>query len=296
MQPRFQNCTVKIKCKFEILIEFIMILNLDIIKEEINEQDEQKSFDKIQYPLLQDDNKFENEQFIPDEIIEEDDKNRESNKENMQQMASMVFIGLGGFYTDQAIDFQETKPQNYQYRRLTIYSNFTQIFRTSEVELDNLENQNRNLFENFSTFAACSILIYQTINNAMIPAWIMTIPLDKYLRITWRFWIQSMFLIPVMMYEQRTGSQQVKSQYEFRYIFQWENMRQLYYASISPTIASTIFLFCFDYNYIATIFILGSQTNFWLSAVRVQSQNHILEKRGQIFSFFGYKLKQQDFC
>ncbi|CAD8114942.1 unnamed protein product [Paramecium sonneborni] len=269
-----------------------MNLNLDIIKEEIEESDEQKSYEqkeKIQQLTIKDDMEFQNEQFIPDEILE-DDCNRESNVENIQQMATVVLTGLGGFYSDQAIDYQESKPHQQQYRRLTIYSNFSQIFRQSEVEFDKLESQNHNLFENFSALLAWVILLYQTLNNAMIPAWIMTIPLDKYLRITWRFLIQSLFLIPLMMYEQRTGSLEVKLQYEIQYILKWENMRQLYYASLSPTIASAIFLFCFDYNYVATIFILGSQTNFWLSFCREKTQNHFIEKRGQIFSFFGFLL------
>ena len=45
----------------------------------------------------------------------------------------------------------------------------------------------------------------------------MSIPAEKYLRISWRFFLQAWFLLPFCMYEYRAGDAKVKSQYSVRH-------------------------------------------------------------------------------
>lgn len=44
------------------------------------------------------------------------------------------------------------------------------------------------------------ILIYSVCNAAMIPAWIMSIKATKLLRISWRFMLQAVMIIPFVLY------------------------------------------------------------------------------------------------
>lgn len=60
------------------------------------------------------------------------------------------------------------------------------------------------------------------------------------------------------MYEYRTGSEKVKSAYSFEFLLKWTHMRKVYLASLTTTVTFTVFLFCFDYTNISSVFVLGS--------------------------------------
>jgi hypothetical protein len=47
---------------------------------------------------------------------------------------------------------------------------------------------------------AWAILFYSVINVSMIPAWIMNIQASKLLRISWRFLLQSLIIIPFILH------------------------------------------------------------------------------------------------
>ncbi len=64
----------------------------------------------------------------------------------------------------------------------------------------------RNYTDTIPVLWAWLILFYSVCNSAMIPAWIMNIKANKYLRIAWRFFMQSLIMIPFAMYERRTGN------------------------------------------------------------------------------------------
>jgi hypothetical protein len=44
------------------------------------------------------------------------------------------------------------------------------------------------------------ILLYSVINSSVIPGWIMNIKATKLLRIAWRFLLQSLIVIPFVLY------------------------------------------------------------------------------------------------
>jgi len=44
----------------------------------------------------------------------------------------------------------------------------------------------------------------------MIPGWIMNIGANKYLRISFRFMLQMLTVVPFVLYEYRNGSQAVR--------------------------------------------------------------------------------------
>lgn len=59
-------------------------------------------------------------------------------------------------------------------------------------------------------------------------------------------------------------------------------------ASLTTTVTFAVFLFCFDYTNISSVFVLGSQTNFWLSVFRKKENNHNIEGGGKIMCVVGY--------
>jgi len=44
------------------------------------------------------------------------------------------------------------------------------------------------------------VLLYSVCNAAIMPAWIMSIKANKILRISWRFLLQAIFMIPFVLY------------------------------------------------------------------------------------------------
>lgn len=55
-----------------------------------------------------------------------------------------------------------------------------------DVSADKRDNADK-LFEEIPKIVAYCILFYSAVNNGMMPAWIMNIKAEKYLRVSWRF-------------------------------------------------------------------------------------------------------------
>ena len=49
------------------------------------------------------------------------------------------------------------------------------------------EDDEAKLYEKFPKYLAWFVLFYSVFNGACMPPWIMSIPAEKYLRISWRF-------------------------------------------------------------------------------------------------------------
>ena len=75
---------------------------------------------------------------------------------------------------------------------------------------ERIETQKKPLSERLPVALQWFFIFYATINNSLIPAWIMSIPAEKYLRISWRFFMQALLIIPFCMYEYRKGNEKVK--------------------------------------------------------------------------------------
>jgi hypothetical protein len=64
-----------------------------------------------------------------------------------------------------------------------------------------LDSKDGDLFAEISgSVLAWIILLYSVLNAAMIPAWIMNIKATKLLRISWRFLLQALMVIPFVLY------------------------------------------------------------------------------------------------
>ncbi|EGR27000.1 hypothetical protein IMG5_203400 [Ichthyophthirius multifiliis] len=103
----------------------------------------------------------------------------------------------------------------------------------------------------------------QLLQGGFIPSWIQHKPAEKYLRIVWRFFLQSFMMIPFMLYEKRTGNETAKQQYKFSHMFNWYNLKQAYLSSIPTSIWFTLILFTFEWNFVAHAAILGNLSNFY---------------------------------
>lgn len=76
----------------------------------------------------------------------------------------------------------------------------------------------------------------------MIPGWIMNIKANKMLRISWRFLMQSIMVIPFVLYEYRTASEAVRKKYELKYIFKITNFIKPLMSSIAASMWFSIIL------------------------------------------------------
>lgn len=61
------------------------------------------------------------------------------------------------------------------------------MLRVFGSKIDVQSDSADKLFEEIPKFVAYCILFYSAINNGMMPAWIMNIKAEKYLRVSWRF-------------------------------------------------------------------------------------------------------------
>lgn len=76
----------------------------------------------------------------------------------------------------------------------------------------------------------------------MIPGWIMNIKANKMLRISWRFLMQAIMVIPFVLYEYRTGSEAVRSKYALKYIFKTSNFIKPLVSSLAASMWFSVIL------------------------------------------------------
>ncbi len=88
-------------------------------------------------------------------------------------------------------------------------------------------------------------MLYSVTTGAMIPGWIMNIKANKMLRISWRFLMQSIMVIPFVLYEYRTGDEKVRSKYQWKYLFNTSNFIKPVISSLATSMWFTMILLGF---------------------------------------------------
>jgi hypothetical protein len=132
-----------------------------------------------------------------------------------------------------------------------------------------LDSKFNDIFAELSgSWLAWVILLYSVINSSIIPGWIMNIQATKLLRIAWRFLLQSVIVIPFVLYEYRISSEETKQQYKLKHILNPTHLKKVYLSSISTSIWFTCILTVFEWTYISHGLVLGALSNFFLSIHR----------------------------
>ena len=122
----------------------------------------------------------------------------------------------------------------------------------------------------------------------MIPPWIMNIEANKLLRISWRFVLQALMIIPFVLYEKRTANPETLEKYKLEHIFTIAHLKKAYISAFSTSFWFTIILSTFEWTYISHAMFLGSMANFFLSIGRTTRGNgHDLEPGGQLLILMG---------
>jgi len=88
--------------------------------------------------------------------------------------------------------------------------------------------------------------------------------------------LQSFMVVPFVLYERRSATEEVRSMYSFRHIFKLEHFKKVYISSFATSFWFTIILTCFEWTYISHAMVLGALSNFFLSIMRMISgeKNH----------------------
>jgi len=96
----------------------------------------------------------------------------------------------------------------------------------------------------------------------------MNIKANKILRISWRFFMQAFMVIPFVLYEYRSGGEEVKKKYEWKYIFNPQNLIKPLVSSFAVSMWFTMILFGFEWTSVSHSIVMGSMSNFFLSIGR----------------------------
>lgn len=144
-------------------------------------------------------------------------------------------------------------------------------------------------YQNINQYLAWFLVFYATINGACIPPWIMSIPAEKYIRISWRFFMQSFMMIPFLLYERRNLPANLKYQYTLSHIFKLEHIKKVYMVAFTNSIWFTMVLFAFEWSYISHALVLSGLQQFCFSINRHvnKNENHNYESAGQAMVIFG---------
>ena len=145
------------------------------------------------------------------------------------------------------------------------------------------------LYTRINHYLAWFLVFYATINGACIPPWIMSIPAEKYMRISWRFFMQTVMMIPFLMYEKRNLAPENKEQYTLSYIFKLEHIKKVYLVAFTNSIWFTMVLFAFEWKFISHALVLSGLQQFFFSIQRHirKEENHSYEAAGQAMVVFG---------
>lgn len=123
----------------------------------------------------------------------------------------------------------------------------------------------------------------------------MNIKANKILRISWRFFMQMIMVIPFVLYEYRTCDENTKKKYSLSYIFNPSNMIKPLISSLATSLWFTTILFGFEWTSVSHSIVMGSLSNFFLSIGRSwRKSSHDLESGGQMFVVLGIVLVLTD--
>ena len=100
--------------------------------------------------------------------------------------------GNFNFDIDQVIGFDDDNKilihKDDKYHRVTINEEIKNKLEFNQVH-EGIANIKLHLKDRLPVFFQWILIFYATINNALIPPWILSIPAEKYLRIAWRFFM-----------------------------------------------------------------------------------------------------------
>jgi hypothetical protein len=103
--------------------------------------------------------------------------------------------------------------------------------------------------------------------------------------------MQALMVIPFVLYEKRTISEENKEKYTLRYILQPQNIIKPYISSLSASLFFLFVLTSFEWTYVSHGIVLGGLSNFFLSISRSLNKNsHDLESGGQVLVIIGVGL------
>lgn len=123
----------------------------------------------------------------------------------------------------------------------------------------------------------------------------MNVQATKFARKAWRFIMQAAFMVPFIIYERRSGAQDVKDKYKLSYILDSKNIRKPYISSLSTSLWFLFVLTSFEWTFVSHGVVLGALSNFFLSVGRtLRGQNHQFESGGQVLVVLGVLLVIQD--
>ena len=113
--------------------------------------------------------------------------------------------------------------------------------------------------------------------------------------------MQTVMMIPFVLYEYRTGDKGVKEKYKLSYILKKENLRSIYITSLATSFWFTTILTCFDWTYISHSMVLGGLSNLFISLYNIfkgrsSSKNggHEMEIGGHLVVLIGIILVMCD--
>ena len=113
--------------------------------------------------------------------------------------------------------------------------------------------------------------------------------------------MQSLMMIPFMLYEYRTGNELVRERYKLSYIFEKNHIRTLYITSLATTYFFTTILTLFEWTYISHCLVLGTLNNLFLSLYNILkpantniNKSHEMEIGGQLVALIGITLVMGD--
>ncbi|KAL4479184.1 hypothetical protein ABPG72_009014 [Tetrahymena utriculariae] len=174
-----------------------------------------------------------------------------------------------------------------QVNRYTIGPNMLAFF--DQETKQNISNIQKPLYQRLHVYVSWFLVFYAGINGACIPPWIMSVPEEKYLRISWRFFLQTFMMIPFLLYEKRNIPEDKKYQYEFSYIFKLDHIKKVFMVAFTNSIWFTMVLFAFEWNFISHALVLSGLSQFFFSIHRLvnKEENHNYESGGQAMVIFG---------
>jgi len=116
----------------------------------------------------------------------------------------------------------------------------------------------------------------------------MNIKATKLLRISWRFLLQAIMIIPFVLYERRKADAQTLEKYKLSYIFNFDHLYIAYLSSFATSFWFTIRLTTFEWTFVSHAIFFSALANYFLSLGRTMRGNgHDLEPGGQVLITIG---------
>lgn len=241
---------------------------------EIEEENTKKDSMRLKTPLLQKEDRdesldvFGKEQFLHSALQPKSKRPNMTSiytpsRRQKKQKRIAVITGQSGFDIDELFGFEREELAGS--RKITLARRFTRLFGQQALERES----EGDLFDKLPASFAYYIIIQSIVLGSIIVPWSCTINLDPMLKLSWRFSITALILVPFVLYEKRTISEDLKYCYTYEYIFAKENIQLLFLSSLHTSVWNAVNCFCCQFTYIANVILFSGMTNFWFSVSRI---------------------------